>query len=110
GVVVGASSVSTLGWDSGNWECYHTLLVGFGLASILRLVIGQAEVRGYIGARWQETISAAAAVSTDTIGHDLSCITCGYNVRSLKLTAKCPECATSVLNTHCAALDRLKPE
>ena len=43
----------------------------------------------------------------DTIGYDLYCASCEYNLRTLPVTGSCPECGTSV--TRSLAVKRTRP-
>jgi MFS family permease len=41
-------------------------------------------------------VTTASASGNETIDTDLSCIYCGYNLRGLAMTGRCPECGHSV--------------
>jgi hypothetical protein len=43
--------------------------------------------------------------SPPTIETDLPCINCGYNLRTLPLNGKCPECAEAIWRTRCTRPD-----
>ena len=38
----------------------------------------------------------SAAVVTETVGFDLTCAVCGYNLRGLSPAHACPECGTAL--------------
>lgn len=107
--VILSSALHAAGWDSGNWETYHALMTGLALAGAARLVIGRYEILAYSGAGPNEAIDAARAGDSETVEFDLSCRQCGYNLRSLELASRCPECGISVNASRDAALERLTP-
>ncbi|MCA9254284.1 MAG: hypothetical protein KDA33_01545 [Phycisphaerales bacterium] len=108
--VVLASSVAALNWDSGRWETYHALLGAFCLAAGLRLIVGRLESRRFLGAGWTQALQAAAEGQSDSIGHDLACVSCGYNLRTLDAAGTCPECGERVSVSKLAAIEKLSPE
>ncbi len=108
--VVLSSSVSALNWDSGRWETYHALMVALCLAGGLRLIVGQLESRRFLGAGLTQALQAAAEGPSDSIGHDLACVACGYNLRTLDAKGACPECGERVSVSKLAAIERLSPE
>lgn len=44
-------------------------------------------------------MSESSAQQPQTIATDLSCISCGYNLRGLTAAMNCPECATLVVHS-----------
>lgn len=100
-------------FDTGNWLCFHTLLVGLMAAGWLRLYIGMRHVRRLLGSGWQETYNTASAQSArrlDQIDHDLSCTGCTYNLRGLSPFHRCPECNASIADSIEAVVARLTPQ
>ena len=99
--------------DTGNWLCFHTLLVGFVAAGWLRIPLGTRRVRELVGAGWQETFDAASArtaAPAREIDHDLSCANCEYNLRGLPPSGRCPECNAPISESLEAAVNRLTPQ
>ncbi len=96
--------------DAGNWLCFHVAMVGFAAAAGIRLWAGDKHTRGLVGGGWQETFDTAAA---DTCGpvrqidHDLSCTRCGYNLRGLSPSSRCPECGSAIPASVETAVGRL---
>ncbi|UCG33351.1 MAG: hypothetical protein JSU68_01725 [Phycisphaerales bacterium] len=100
-------------FDTGNWLCFHALMVSLVAAGWLRIYAGSQQVRRLIGAGWQETYDTASAQARGLAGeidHDLSCIGCGYNVRGLLPSARCPECNEAIASSLEAAVNRLTPQ
>jgi hypothetical protein len=100
-------------FDTGNWLCFHVLLVGLGVAGGLLLYVGARRTRELVGSGWQETfatISARAEGSLESVGHDVSCRACGYNLRGLASSGRCPECNTTIASSLEAVVERLSPE
>jgi hypothetical protein len=99
--------------DSGNWLCFHVLMCGFVAAGWVRLYAGDRQIRQLLGPGWQETfdaVSAAASGRVQEIGHDLSCADCGYNLRGLAPSSRCPECGGAIAASLQAAVERLTPQ
>lgn len=99
-------------FDVANWLCFHTMLVGFVIAGWLRLIGGTRHVRSLVGAGWSETFETAAMQTRSDvaeIGHDVSCSNCGYNLRGLAPSGRCPECNGVVADSLGAAVSRLTP-
>ena len=100
-------------FDSGNWLCVHTLMIGLVAGSCLRLHFGNRQVRELIGTGWQETFETAAAGTSGAISridHDLSCVGCNYNLRGLAPSGRCPECNAAISESREVAVGRLTPE
>lgn len=100
-------------FDTGNWLCFHALMVGFVVAGWAALYAGHRQVRQLLGAGWQETFDAASARAGGQAGrieHDVSCTQCGYNLRGLEPSGKCPECGTTIGASIEAAVSRLTPQ
>lgn len=100
-------------FDARNWLCFHILLVGFTFAGAIALYLGSVHMRRLVGAGWQQTFAAAMARASDQtqrVEHDLTCVTCGYNLRTLPPDGTCPECGASVQSSFQSAVDRLTPD
>ena len=100
-------------FDSGNWLCFHTMLIGFVVAGWLRLIGGTRHAHSLVGAGWQETFETAAMQArgdAKEIGHDVSCSGCGYNLRGLSPSGRCPECNAPIADSLRTAVSRLSPE
>jgi hypothetical protein len=99
--------------DTGNWLCFHVAMTGFVTAAAIRLWTGDKQARELVGAGWQETFDTASA---DMIGevrqidHDLSCTRCGYNLRGLSPSSRCPECGLEIPGSVETAVSRLTPQ
>ncbi len=104
----------TLGrFDTGNWLCFHALMVALALGGWVLLFAGAARLRALLGVGWQETFDVASAQAGHegaVINHDLSCAGCSYNVRGLPPEGRCPECSLPVTDSLEAAIERLTPE
>ncbi|NLX21944.1 MAG: hypothetical protein GXY55_09795 [Phycisphaerae bacterium] len=99
--------------DTGNWVCFHTLMVGLVVAGGLRLWAGSFHLRGITGGGWQETFATASARASGDAGpidHDLSCSHCSYNLRGLLASGLCPECGQPIATAVDAAVRRLTPQ
>jgi hypothetical protein len=99
--------------DLGNWLCFHATMIGLLIAGVCRLGAGAWRVRLLVGAGWEqtfETASAEAMPGGSEIRHDLSCARCGYNLRGLAPSTRCPECALDVKDSVEAAMTRLTPQ
>jgi hypothetical protein len=98
-------------WDTGNWLCFHALLIGLAVAGWIGLLDGAKELRR-LGSGWQETFDAAlarGADSTSEVNHELSCVQCSYNLRGLDPSGRCPECNARISDSVNSALNRLSP-
>jgi len=99
--------------DTGNWVCFHALMIGFVAAGGLRLYAGHRQARQLLGAGWQETFDTASAMaggSATEIDHDLTCVHCSYNLRGLALSGRCPECGEAIADSLVGATGRLTPQ
>lgn len=106
------AAFSLAAFDLANWICFHALLLGSVPAAAARLYLGNLQIVRAVGAGWRETFEAASAVTGPgaAIGHDLSCATCGYNLRGLPAAGLCPECGAAVKTSVETAVGRLEPE
>ncbi|NLE57872.1 MAG: hypothetical protein GX616_05890, partial [Planctomycetes bacterium] len=99
--------------DTGNWLCFHFAMVGFVAAAAIRLWAGDRHARELVGAGWQETFDTASADrggAVRQIDHDLSCTRCGYNLRGLSPSSRCPECGLEIPGSVETAVGRLTPQ
>jgi hypothetical protein len=98
--------------DTGNWLCFHALMLGLAACGGVRFALGAANMRRAQGADWREALSAAAdpLAGDGTIKHDFACASCGYNLRRLRPDGQCPECGAAIAGSLDAAAERLSPE
>ncbi|MBN1514294.1 MAG: hypothetical protein JXB13_19920 [Phycisphaerae bacterium] len=99
-------------YDTGNWLCFHMLMAGLAAAGWLRMYLGAREARRLLGSGWRETFETAtarAAGTMDTIHHDVTCRSCGYNLHGLSPAGRCPECHATIASSLEAVVDRLTP-
>jgi len=96
-------------FDIGDWLCFHVLAVGLVIAGWLLLYTGVWQARRLIGSGWQETFDTASTPTTYQVTHDVSCANCGYNLRGLDPSGRCPECNAAVADTMEVVLQRLTP-
>ncbi|HRR83905.1 MAG TPA: hypothetical protein P5316_02755 [Phycisphaerae bacterium] len=111
GVALIACALAPL--DTGNWLCFHVAMVGFVTAAAIRLWAGDRQARELVGAGWQETFDTASADVSGAvrqIDHDLSCTRCGYNLRGLSPSSRCPECGLEIPGSVETAVSRLTPQ
>ena len=100
-------------FDTGNWVCFHSLMVSMVVAGGLRLLLGSRSMARLIGSGWQETfktVSAFTSASVVTIDHDVTCEKCGYNLRGLQSDGCCPECGLTLSSSLETVVERLTPE
>jgi hypothetical protein len=100
-------------YDKSNWLCFHALAVGCAATGWLALSMCNLRRRQLLGSGWQQTFNVAAARESDrrdSVGHDLSCATCGYNLRGLAAPGRCPECDTPIARSMEHVLSRLTPQ
>lgn len=111
GVALPACALAPI--DAGGWLCFHVSTIGFALAGGLRLWSGNRQLGSLAGTGWQETFDAASAGAgglVRRIEHDLSCSTCGYNLRGLSPAGRCPECGSVIPPSVETAVSRLSPQ
>lgn len=111
---VSLTAFALVPFDTGNWICFHALMVGFVVAAGVRLYISNLHVWRLLGAGWRESLDAhraeLAADQKETIEHDLTCTSCGYNLRSLPRASVCPECGRPVAESVQAAVTRFSSD